>query len=67
MSKKIEFPDELRLWPVEWLKIIPLREIKQFNSLSVDSLKRHHADKLVDLGPRRKGMRVGHALMLGAK
>jgi hypothetical protein len=51
-----------------WLdleRILPLKEASNVSGLSQDSLKRHHADKNIRLGPRRLGMRVRHALMLG--
>ena len=50
--------------PVELLRIAPLPEAARLSSLSDDSLVRHHRDKLVDLGPRRKGMRVIDALLI---
>jgi hypothetical protein len=53
--------------PVELARIAPLDEASRLSSLSEDSLLRHHADKLVRPSPRRIGMRVGDALMLGAK
>jgi hypothetical protein len=51
-----------------WLdleRILPLKEASNVSGLSQDSLKRHHGDKIIRLGPRRLGMRVRHALMLG--
>jgi hypothetical protein len=47
-----------------WLdleRILPL-EGSNVSGLSQDSLKRHHADKIIR---RRLGMRARHALMLG--
>lgn len=46
-------------------RIISLREAEKLSTLSVDSWKRHHSDKLVELSPRRLGVRLRHALMLG--
>lgn len=46
-------------------RIITLQEAEKVSSLSVDSLKRHHRDKLVELSPRRWGIRLRDALMLG--
>jgi hypothetical protein len=53
--------------PPEWEldQIISMQEAEEISSLSVDSLKRHHADKLIALSPRRLGMRLRDALMLG--
>ena len=45
-------------------QILTLKEAQAVSTLSVDSLMRHHADKVVFLSPRRKGMRLRHALML---
>ena len=45
-------------------QIISLQEAKQISSLSPDSWKRNHADKLVELSPRRFGVRLRDALML---
>ena len=52
-------------WPVEWLRIVPPAEAEQLSSLSWDSIKRNHAEKIVPVSARRVGMRVGHALMIG--
>jgi hypothetical protein len=46
-------------------RILTLQEVKDFSTLSVDSLKRYHADKVVWLSPRRCGMRLRDALKLG--
>jgi hypothetical protein len=51
-------------WPIEYLQIITLDAAAELASCSVDTLKRHHREKLVRLGPRRLGMRRGDALML---
>ena len=60
--------DDLRLSPeLELKKIISLQTAEKISSLSVDSLKRNHSDKILELGPRRRGMRLGDALMLGKK
>lgn len=46
-------------------QIITLQEAKEVSSLSPDSLKRNHAEKIMELGPHRLGIRLGDALMLG--
>ena len=57
--------DGFKLPPaLELDRIISMREAEEVSSLSVDSLKRHHADKLIELSPRRLGMRLRDALML---
>jgi hypothetical protein len=50
---------------IELERILPLKEASIVSGLSQDSLKRHHAQKIIRLGPRRLGMRVRDALMLG--
>jgi hypothetical protein len=51
---------------VERLRIVSLAEAARLSGLSQDALRRHHADKLVRLSPRRIGMRQGDALMLAS-
>ena len=46
-------------------RIISLQEAEQVSSLSPDSWKRNHPDKIVELSPRRLGVRLRDALMLG--
>ena len=55
------------LTPLELNRIVRLPEAGRLCGLSEDSLRRNHADKLVRLGPRAIGMRVGHALHLMRK
>jgi hypothetical protein len=50
---------------LELERIAPLAEASHLSGLSEDSIRRNHRDKLIVLGPRRLGMRVKHALMLG--
>jgi hypothetical protein len=45
-------------------RIVTLREAAEISSLSTDSLRRHHADKIIKLSPRRLGIRLRDALML---
>ena len=54
-----------RMEPIQLLRIAPMPECEQLSSLSEDTLAREHADKIVHLSTRRKGMRVIHALLLG--
>jgi hypothetical protein len=42
-----------------------LKESAELSSLSEDSLKRNHPDKIRRLGPRRLGMKRRDALSLG--
>lgn len=49
-----------------WLMgIAPMKEASSLSGLSVDGLKRHHADKVKDLSERRCGMRRLDALTIG--
>jgi hypothetical protein len=49
---------------IELQRVVDLKEASRLAGLSVDTIKRHHSDKIIDLSPRRRGMRVGDALML---
>ena len=55
---------ELQKWPMEWLRIVDPDEATRLSTLSWDSIRRNHPDKVIHLSRRRVGMRVGHALML---
>lgn len=45
-------------------KIVSLKQAADLRGCSVDTLRRTAADKLIRVGARRLGMRVGDALML---
>src|SRR5262249_19371904 len=50
--------------PPDWIelrRIVNLKEASRLAGLSVDSIKSHHAGKIIDLSPRRRGMRLGDA------
>jgi hypothetical protein len=49
---------------IELQRIISLKEAARYCGLSVDTIKRRHADKIIELSPRRRGMRVRDSLML---
>jgi hypothetical protein len=49
---------------LELKRIAPLSEVARLTGLSVDTLRYHHRDKIIQLSPRRIGMRVEDALML---
>ena len=55
------------LTALELNRIVRLPEAGRLSGLSEDSLRRNHSDKIVRLGPRAIGMRVGHALHLMRK
>jgi hypothetical protein len=57
--------DDFKLPPrLELDQIIYLQEAEQISSLSPDSWKRNHPEKIVELSPRRLGIRLRDALML---
>ena len=66
-THNLNLPGELLNWPIELLKIVEPHEAERLCSLSWDSIRRNHPDKVVQLSKRRVGMRIGHALMLGRK
>jgi hypothetical protein len=49
---------------IETQRVITLVEASRMLSISVDTIKRRHADKIVRLSPRRCGMRLGDVLNL---
>ena len=55
------------LTPLELNRIARLAEASRLSGLSEDSLRRNHSDKIIRLGPRAIGMRVGHCLQLTGK
>jgi hypothetical protein len=60
-------PADLSKWPIEMLRIAPPPEVEKLSSMDWDTIERGPlADKIIRLSPRRIGMRVGHALMLGS-
>jgi hypothetical protein len=56
-----------QLSALELARIAPLKEAAQLAGTSKDTLRRHHADKIVKTSPRCSGMRVSDALMLGPR
>jgi hypothetical protein len=59
--------------PLELLKVLPFkgkgvsgRSVEEVSGLSRDSVERHYPDWIIDLSPRRRGMRTIHALLVGA-
>jgi len=50
--------------PVELNRIVTLAEASRLSSLSVDTLRDQFPEKIVQLSPKRAGMRVGDALFL---
>ena len=63
MSKNLPVNKDWLKWPVEWLRVVPPGEAERLSSLSWDTIKRRHGDKIVHPSPGRVGLRVGDALM----
>jgi hypothetical protein len=59
-------PSDLSKWPIELLRIASPDEAETLSGADWDTLERNHPSKVVKISKRRKGMRVGHALMLSA-
>jgi hypothetical protein len=58
--------DDFKLSPeLELERIVSLHAAEKISGLSADSWKRHHQDKIISMSPRRLGVRLRHALMLG--
>lgn len=49
---------------LELERIVPLDQAAELSTLSQDTLEREHADKIITLSPRRRGMRLRDALLL---
>ena len=59
--------DDFGMSAIELARIASMDEAEKLSGLSKDSLRRNHREKIIDLSPRRQGMRVRHALMLDAR
>jgi hypothetical protein len=55
---------ESSLSKIERERIAPLTEAARLRGVSVETLLRTDPEKIIVLGPRRRGMRIKHALML---
>jgi hypothetical protein len=55
------------LTALELERVAPMPEASHLSGLSEDSLRRYYASKIIDLSPRRQGMRVRDALMLNPR
>jgi hypothetical protein len=65
MSSRTTTSEPQQLSAIELRKILTLEQVAELTTLSADSLRRHHADKIRRLGPRRLGMRLADALAIG--
>jgi len=57
-------PESPELSAIELMKIIPLDQAAKKRGCSVDTLKRHDADNVIQISPRRLGKRLYRALLL---
>ena len=58
--------DDFKLSPERELdRILSLQEAAKVSSLSVWTWRKQHADKIIQLSPYRRGVRLRDALMLG--
>jgi hypothetical protein len=49
---------------LELERVISLGQAEESSGLSCDTIKRRHADKIIHLSPRRRGIKLKHALAL---
>jgi hypothetical protein len=56
--------DDLELSSLNLERIVPLAEAARLRGVSEDTLRRHNSDKIIQLSPRRQGMRVRDALAI---
>lgn len=49
---------------LELERIVTLEQAADLRGTSIDSLKRHDAAHIIELSPRRRGMRLKHALKI---
>jgi hypothetical protein len=58
-SKEFSLSAELELE-----RIVPLSQLSKYSTLSEDGWKRHHPDKIIQLSPRRRGVKLRDALFI---
>jgi hypothetical protein len=58
-NSRIKLSPELELE-----RIVPLQQAAELQGTSVDTIKRRHRDKIIELSPRRLGMKLKHALIM---
>jgi hypothetical protein len=56
--------DPAKLTTLERKRIATMREAEYLSGMSADTLRRLYPSKVLQLGPRRQGMRVEDALQL---
>jgi hypothetical protein len=63
-KRRVYETDPTKLSEVELNRIISIAEAVELSSISDDGWRRHHADKLIHLTPKRIGVRLRHALFI---
>jgi hypothetical protein len=53
-----------KLTAVDLESIVSLQRASEISTLSEDTWRREHPEKIIKLSPRRSGVRLKHALML---
>jgi hypothetical protein len=56
--------DDPKLSPLELMRVAAMPEIERLTGLSHHVIKRHYADKIVRVSPRRIGMRIKDVLAI---
>jgi hypothetical protein len=49
---------------LEGERVVDLPQVSYLTGMSRDTIERNHADKIIQLSKRRKGMKLKHALSL---
>jgi hypothetical protein len=52
---------------LEQRRILSRRQTEEVTSLSWDTIERHHPEIIIQLSPRRDGVRLGDALAIGER
>jgi hypothetical protein len=63
-KRRVYETDPTKLSEIELNRIIPIRDAVELSSVSDDGWRRHHSDKLIQLTPKRVGVRLRHALFI---
>jgi hypothetical protein len=64
VAKPKRHPAELT--PIELERIVSLEEAARLGGVSTDTLRRNYPEKILQLSPKRRGMRLRDALRLPA-
>jgi hypothetical protein len=51
---------------LELERVIPVGQAAELMGISEDTFRRKHADKIIEVSDRRRGVRLKHALLLSA-